>query len=100
MTKLEAEFQAQLVKQFEELLPECVVLVKPGYYIQGFPDLMILYKNRWAALECKQSESSRYQPNQQWWIGELNEMGYAAMICPENCKEIIDEVLQSFGIGK
>lgn len=98
MAKLEAEFQANLVRQFEELLPECVVLVKPGYYIQGFPDLMVLYKNQWAALECKQSMSAAYQPNQEWWIAHLDTMGFAAMICPENCQEIIDEVLRSFGV--
>lgn len=99
MTKLEAEFQAKLVKQLEELIPGCVVLVKPGYHIQGFPDLMVLYKNHWAALECKQSLKAAYQPNQEWWIRELDEMGFAAMICPENCKEIIDEVLRSFELG-
>jgi len=100
MTKLEAEFQAKLVKEFEELLPECMVLVKPGYYIQGFPDLMILYKNQWVALEVKRSASAPYEVNQEWYLNELNQMGYAATIYPENCKEIIDEVLQSFGISR
>lgn len=99
MAKLESEFQAKLVKQLGELLPGCVVLVKPGYYIQGFPDLLILYKNQWAALECKQSARAAYQPNQEWWIGELDTIGFALMICPENSKEIIDEVLRSFGVG-
>lgn len=103
MTKLESEFQAKLIKEFEELLPGCMVLVKPGYYIQGFPDLMILYKNQWAALECKRKTPTRpddYEPNQEWWISYLDEMGFASMICPENRKEIIDEVLRSFGISR
>lgn len=101
MNKLESEFQAKLVKRFEEeLLPGCMVLVKPGYYVQGFPDLLILYKNQWAALEVKRSMSAPYEPNQEWYIGELDGMGFAAMICPENSKEIIDEVLRAFGQGR
>ena len=103
MTKLESEFQAKLVKRFGELLPGSVVLVKPGYYIQGFPDLLILYKNQWAILECKRktpTQSSDYEPNQEWWIAELDSIGFASMICPENCEEIIDEVLRSFGTAR
>lgn len=100
MDKLESEFQTRLVKQLEELIPGCFILVKPGYYIQGFPDLLVLYKNMWVALECKRSESAPYEPNQPWYLAELDSMGYAATIYPENSKEIIDEVLQSFGLKR
>jgi len=99
MNKLESEFQSKLVVDLGKLIPGCLVLLKPGYYVQGFPDLMVLYKNQWAALECKASASSVYQPNQEWWIGELDSMGFASMICPENRQEILDEVLRSFGLG-
>lgn len=98
--KLESEFQTKVIKHLEELLPGCVVLVKPGYYVQGFPDLLVLYKNQWAALEVKRARNSPYQPNQEWWIAELDTIGFASMICPENLKEIIDEVLRSFGDGR
>lgn len=103
MSKLESEFQSKLVKELQELIPECLVLVKPGFYVQGFPDLMVLYKTQWVALECKRKTPTRdddYEPNQEWWIRELDEMGYAAMICPENRKEIIDEVFRTFGITR
>ena len=100
MAKLESKFQSELKTQFEKLLPGCLVLVKPGFYIQGFPDLVILYKNQWVALEVKKSLASPYEPNQEWWIGELDQMGFASMICPENCQEIIDEVLRSFGASR
>ena len=100
MGKLESDFQAALITQLNETLPGCLVLVKPGHYIQGFPDLFVLYKNQWAALECKKSMSSPYQPNQEWWIAELDTMGFASMICPENSKEILDEVFRSFGIDR
>lgn len=97
MAKLESKFQSDLKKTLERLLPGCVVLVKPGFTTLGFPDLLILYKNQWAALEVKRSIHEEYQPGQEWWIGELDGMGFAAMICPENLKETLDEVLRSFG---
>lgn len=100
MTKLEAKFQSELKAQLEDLLPGCVVLVKPGFTIQGFPDLLILYKTNWAALECKRSANEMYQPNQKWWIDELDGMSFAAMICPENLREILDEVLRSLKDGR
>lgn len=96
MTKLESKFQSELKADLEKLLPDCVVLVKPGFTLLGFPDLLILYKNQWAALECKRSIDEVYQPGQEWWIAELDGMGFASMICPENRKEILDEVLRSF----
>jgi len=95
MNKLEAAFQSDLKKEIEGLLTDCVVLVKPGFTLLGFPDLLILYKNQWAALEVKRSEHEEYQPGQEWWIGELNAMSYSAMICPENRKEIIGEMVRS-----
>ena len=97
MSKLESDFQSNLIKELEVIFPDCVVLVKPGYYVQGFPDLLVLYKNRWAALECKRSMTEPYQPNQEWWIADLDRIGFAAMICPENRQEILDEVSRSFG---
>lgn len=100
MTKLESVFQSNLIKEITERLPGSMVLVKPGYYVQGFPDLMVLYENQWACLEVKRSLNEPYQPNQEWWLGELDSMGFAAMICPENYKEILDEVFRSFGLGR
>lgn len=100
MAKLESKFQSELKELIEKRLPGCVVLVKPGFTTLGFPDLLILYKNQWAALEVKRSQNEPYQPGQEWWIGELDQMGFAAMICPENLKETLDEVFRSFGLGR
>ena len=92
----EGKFQDDLITHLNERFPGCFVLVKPGYYVQGFPDLLVLYKNHWAALEVKKSLNADYEPNQEWWIAELDTFGFASMICPENCKEILDEVQRSF----
>lgn len=50
---LESEFQAKLIKELEDIFPNCMILKNDANYIQGFPDLLILYEDRWAALECK-----------------------------------------------
>lgn len=95
-SKLESEFQAKLVKELEEMLPGCVVLVKPGFYIQGFPDLLVLYKTNWAALEVKAAWNSDHEPNQDYYVDMLDDMSFAAFIFPENKEEVLNELQHAF----
>lgn len=92
----ENAFQAALIKDVKALFPGCVVLKNDPNYIQGFPDLTILYKDRWAVLECKKSLSSSKRPNQAYYVDMLGEMSYASFICPENREEVLDELQQAF----
>ena len=89
---LESEFQSELIKTIKRLLPGCYVLKNDPDYIQGFPDLLILYKNRWAALECKRSSSAPHRPNQDYYVEQLNLMSYASFVFPENEQEVLDEL--------
>lgn len=66
-------------------------------YIQGIPDLIVLYKNKWAALECKKSSNAKHQPNQDYYISKMENMSFARFISPENRKEVLDELARSFG---
>lgn len=92
----ENAFQAALIKDLKTLFPGCVVLKNDPNYIQGFPDLTILYKDRWAVLECKKSLSASKRPNQEYYVDMLEEMSYASFICPENREEVLDELQQAF----
>lgn len=92
----ENAFQAALIKDLKALFPGCVVLKNDPNYIQGFPDLTILYKDRWAVLECKKSLSAPKRPNQTYYVDMLEEMSYASFICPENREEVLDELQQAF----
>lgn len=92
----ENAFQAALIKDVKALFPGCVVLKNDPNYIQGFPDLTILYKDRWAVLECKKSLSASKRPNQAYYVDMLGEMSYASFICPENREEVLDELQQAF----
>ena len=40
---LESKFQAGLIKELKERFPGCMVLKNDPNYIQGIPDLTVLY---------------------------------------------------------
>lgn len=94
--KLERKFQAELIKELKEMFPGCLITKNDPNYIQGFPDLTILYKNKWASLECKKYANAKKQPNQEYYVGLMDEMSFSRFICPENKEEVLRELQQSF----
>ena len=94
---LEKDFQSSLIKKIVDILPGAVVLKNDPNYLQGVPDLIVLYNDRWAALECKRSSTCKHQPNQDYYVDILGRMSYAAFICPENEREILDEIQLALG---
>lgn len=95
---LERKFQSDLIKELKQRFPGCIVLKNDPNYIQGTPDLLILYKNCWAALECKKSSKEHHQPNQDYYVQKMNDMSFAAFIFPENRKEVLDELQKAFRV--
>lgn len=93
---LENRFKTNLIKEIKSRFPGCLVFHLDPNEIQGVPDLLILYKNRWAALEGKKNQNSSHRPNQGYYINLLNRMSYAAFIFPENKEKILNELQQSF----
>ena len=93
---LENKFQANLIKKIKNLFPGCYVLKNDPTYLQGVPDLLVLYKDKWATLECKKSASARHQPNQDYYVGQMNDMSFSRFIYPENEKEVLDELKHNF----
>jgi hypothetical protein len=94
----ENAYQAGLIKKIERRLPGCVVLKNDPNFRQGILDLTILWGPRWGALEVKVSADEPLQPNQAYYVDLLNEMGYAAIIYPENEEEILYELEQSLRV--
>ena len=92
----ENKFQSQLIKDLKEKFPGCLVLKNDPNYIQGVPDLLILFNNNWAALECKRSGTASKRPNQEYYVKRLNDMSYASFVYPENKNEIIQELQKVF----
>ena len=91
----ESAFQSEVIRELKNLFPECIVLKNDSAYIQGIPDLLILYKKSWAALECKRSLCEPYQPNQEYYLEVMDDMSFASMICPENREAVLYELQQS-----
>ncbi len=96
MSVRENQFQAKLIRDLKTVFPGCVVLKNDANYLQGFPDLLILHNDKWAALECKREKEAHKQPNQEYYVNKLKEMSYASFICPENRNEVFDELQQTF----
>lgn len=85
----EREFQAKLIKRLRYMFEDCVILKSDANYLQGFPDLIIFFNRRWAALEVKASAEFDVQPNQGYYVELLNEMSFASFIYPENEEEVL-----------
>ena len=96
MKKKENKFQSSLIEEIKDIFPGCIVLKNDANYIQGIPDLTIFYGKHWALLECKRSDSSSHQPNQDYYISKANEMSFGRFISPENKKEVLDELQSAF----
>lgn len=96
MSKLESEFQAKLKKELKKIFPGCLVTKLDSSDIQGLPDLLVLYKNKWAALEVKRSLKASKRPNQEYYVNKMNEMSFSSFICPENKEEVLDKLKKIF----
>ena len=93
---LESTFQSKLIKELKSMFPGCIVTKNDPNYIQGFPDLTVFYKNKWATLEVKRSSTANIQPNQRHYIEQMDEMSFARFICPENKEEVLHDLQQAF----
>lgn len=93
----ESEFQRELIKDLRKLFSGCIILKNDPTYLQGIPDLIILYKNHWAMLECKKSEHAHKQPNQEFYVELLNKMSFARFINPTNKEAVLNALQKAFG---
>lgn len=96
MDKVEKKFQKELTDELKSKYPGCVVLKNDSAYIQGIPDWTILYKDRWATLEAKRNKDAKHQPNQDYYVGQLNEMSFSSFIYPENKEEVLEQLDKLF----
>ena len=99
MGRRESDFQAKLIKDIEQQFPGSIVTKLDSSHIQGIPDLLILYRDKWATLECKKSERdyrNNKRPNQDIYVDRMNNMSFSRFIYPENREEVISELQQAF----
>lgn len=94
-SKLESGFQDKLMKELKERFPGCMTFKMDQF--QGVPDVLVLYEDKWASLECKRSANAKRQPNQEYYVGVMDEMSFSRFIYPENKEEVLNELQQAFG---
>jgi hypothetical protein len=92
----ESEYQSRIIKKLEEMFPGCEILKTDANYRQGYPDLLILWYQYWAALEVKTEPMYDPEPNQDYYINKLNDLHFAAYIYPECEREVLDALQQAF----
>ena len=93
----ESKFQKDLKKELKKMFPGCIVTKMDAGAIQGIPDLLILYKDKWATLENKKSENATRQPNQEYYVSMMDDMSFSRFIYPENKEEVLNELREAFG---
>ena len=93
-SKLESGFQDRLIKELKELFPGCMTFKMDQ--IQGIPDLLVLYKDKWAMLECKRCAGAKKQPNQEYYVDLLNKMSFSRFIHKDNKEEVLRDLQRSF----
>lgn len=94
----ERNFQKKLIRDLKDKYEDAIVLkidASRSGVPQGFPDILILKDDKWAALECKKTKKATKRPNQEYRIERMNEMSFARFVYPENRKEVLDELQQA-----
>lgn len=88
----ENKWKTKLISKIKRLLPGAYVFhVDPGE-LQGVPDLLIIYEDKWALLEVKKHAKATHQPNQDYYVDLFNKLSFAAFIFPENEEEVLDDL--------
>jgi len=97
---IESNFQRKLKKELKARYPGSYVLKTDPSEVQGIPDLLVLYKNKWASLEVKKDKHAKHRPNQDHHVERMNSMSYSAFIYPENKEEILNELDRTFEVER
>lgn len=93
MSVRENKYQQGLIQRIRQCLPDCFILKNDPNYLQGVPDLLVLYGDRWVMLEVKASLLAPIRPNQVFYVEKLNNMGLARFVYPENEEAILKEIV-------
>ncbi len=96
----ESEFQSKLIKDLKKIFVGCIVTKLDANHIQGIPDLLILWGDKWATLECKKSIKASHRPNQNFYVKKMNEMSFSRFICPENREEVLNDLQRAFKLKR
>lgn len=92
----EGDFKKDICDEIKRCLPGCMILKNDPTFIQGIPDLLVLFNDRWAAMEIKKFRNATHRPNQDYYINKMDLMSFARIVYPENREEVLDELYKYF----
>ena len=92
----ESEFERRLIREIMKAYPGAIILKNNPNFMQGFPDRLILFEDRWAAFDAKAKKDSPHQPNQDYYIDLLDEMSLGMFVYPENARSFLNELQRTF----
>lgn len=92
----ETKFQSRLIKELKSRFEGSIVMKLDSGYKQGVPDLLILFGDRWATLECKKNATASHRPNQDLYVERMNTMSFSRFIFPENKDAVLEELATFF----
>lgn len=83
------------------MYPKSLVLKNDSGYIQGIPDLQVIIHTHFgsivAFLEVKRNKNAHHQPNQDYYVNQINEEGgFARFIYPENTEDVLSDMRRYF----
>lgn len=93
----ESTYQNKLIVKLQKMFPGCFIMKNDPSLNQGVPDLLILFRDRWAMLEVKVSSTADEQPNQPYFVKLFNKMSFAAFIHPQNEKQVLNDLQSTLG---
>lgn len=96
MGRVETPFQRKLIQEIRDIFPGCVILKNDANYLQGVPDLIVLWHEHYAMLECKASITAVHQPNQDEYVDLFHNWSFAAFVYPQNKDQVLDELQRAF----
>lgn len=89
-------FKVKLKKKIQKEFPNCMIFPLDPNDTQGVPDLLVLEKDKWATLETKGYAKAHKQPNQEYYVDLMDNMGFSKFVSPENEKEVMDGLKKHF----
>lgn len=95
----EANYRRGLTQKLKLMFPGCHVMKLDPSETQGIPDILILFEDKWAALEVKFGAVANEQPNQRYYVDKFDEMSFAAFIHPQNEEQVLHDLQSTFGVS-
>lgn len=96
----ESKFEQDLIDEIMEMYPGAIILKNDSSLLQGIPDRLVLFEDRWAAFETKAYGTARHRPNQDYYIRVMNNMSFAQFVFPENKERFLYGLQSTFRVNR